>query len=169
MGSLRDEMLKAGLVSKKDAKKAAHTQRVEIKETGREEIERRAAEERAAIAKQAEAQRELDRVAAAKVKAEQEAKEQAISAQARFTAQIESVLREGRVEHWEGQRAYYFVVRDREVEFLNVSDDASRRLSEGKAAIIHTSDSKAPYALLHAGAAEKLAEVAPERIVAWHR
>lgn len=169
MGSLRDEMLKAGLVSKKDAKRAAHTQRVETKETGREEIERRAAAERAAIAKQVEAQRELDRVAAAQAKAEQDAKEQAISAQARFTAQIESALREGRVEHWDGPRAYYFTVREREIEFLNVSDDASRRLSEGKAAIIRTPDPKAPYTLLHAGAAEKLAEVAPERIVCWHR
>ncbi|HEX7926894.1 MAG TPA: DUF2058 family protein [bacterium] len=169
MGSLRDEMLKAGLVSKKDAKRAAHTQRVETKETGREEAERRAAEERAAIAKQAEAQRIQDRETALKAHAEQSAKEQAAGAQARIAAQIESALREGKVEHWEGQRTYYFLAGERELLFLNVSDDASRRLSEGKAAIVRSADSKSPYTLLHAGAAEKLAEVAPERIVTWHR
>lgn len=169
MGSLRDEMLKAGLVSKKDAKRAAHTQRVETKETGREEIERRAAEERAAIAKQAEAQRERDREAAAKAKAEQDTREQALQGQARLAAQIDAAYREGRVEHWEGQRTYYFTIGEREIQFLTVSDDASRRLSEGKAAIVRGPDPKAPYTLLHAGAAEKLAEVAPDRIVTWHR
>src|SRR5262249_61965249 len=93
----------------------------------------------------------------------------AASAQARNAAQLESALREGRVEHWEGQRTYYFMAREGVLEFLNVSDDASRRLSEGKAAIVRNADPRAPYALLHAGAAEKLAEVAPERIVTWHR
>jgi uncharacterized protein YaiL (DUF2058 family) len=32
MASLKDQMLKAGLVSKKDAKRAAHSQRVETKQ-----------------------------------------------------------------------------------------------------------------------------------------
>jgi len=168
MSSLRDQMLKAGLVSKKDAKRVAHSQRVETKETGREEMERRAAEERAAIARQAEEQRERDRQTAAKLKAEQDAREQTIQAEVRVTAHIEGAMREGRLEHWEGNRAYYFVARDREIEFLSVSDDSARRLAEGKAAIVRTMDPKAPYTLLHAGGAQQLKEVAPERVVVWH-
>jgi uncharacterized protein YaiL (DUF2058 family) len=161
-------MLKAGLVSKKDAKRAAHTQRVETKALGRDELERRAEQERAAAARQAEEQRERDRQAAAKVKAEQDAREQVLQAQARAAAAIDAVTREGRVEHWEGSRSYYFIARDSEIEFLNVSDDASRRLAEGKAAIVRTLDAKSPYALLHPAAAQRLKDVAPERIVVWH-
>jgi uncharacterized protein YaiL (DUF2058 family) len=121
------------------------------------------------VAREAEAQRERDRKAAAQRNAEHAAREQAVQAQARAAGLVESALREGKVEHWEGNRAYYFVARGTEIEFLNVSDDAARRLSEGKAAIVRTGDPKAPYTLLHAGHAQKLAGAAPERVVAWHR
>ncbi len=168
MPTLKDQMLKAGLVSKKDAKRAAHSQRVETKQTGREEIERRAEAERAALALQVEQQREADRRLAAQRKTEQEAREQALQAELRAAAQIDAALRDGRIEHWEGNRSYYFIAQGQEIEFLGVSDDAARRLAEGKAAIVRTGDPRSPFTLLHAGAAQRLRELAPGRIAAWH-
>jgi hypothetical protein len=169
MGTLGDQMVKAGLVSKKDAKRAAHDRRVETKQVGRDELERRAAGERAAAARQAEEQRRRDQQAAAHHKAEEESRDQVRQAQARKAALIEAALREGKLENWEGGRAYYFVARGKEIEFLNVTEDAARRLAEGKAAIVHTGDPRSPYILLHAGAAQRLKDVAPERIVCWHQ
>jgi hypothetical protein len=168
MATLKDQMLKAGLVSKKDAKRAAHSQRVETKQAGREEIERRAAQERAALALQVERQREEDRRLAAQRKAEQDSREQALQAALRTAAQIDAALREGRIEHWEGNRSYYFIAQGQEIEFLGVSDDAARRLAEGKAAIVRTGDPRAPYTLLLAGAAQRLKELAPERVMVLH-
>lgn len=169
MGTLGDQMVKAGLVSKKDAKRAAHDRRVETKQVGREVLEHRAAQERAALAHQAAQEQERDRQAAARRQAEQDARGQARQAQARKAAQIEAALREGKLENWEGTRTYFFVARGKEIEFLNVTEDAARRLSEGKAAIVLTGDPRAPYTLLHAGAAQRLKDAAPERIVCWHQ
>ena len=40
MGSLKDELLKAKVVSKKDVKRSDHEDRVRKKEVGREEVEK---------------------------------------------------------------------------------------------------------------------------------
>ena len=53
MASLKDQMLKAGLISKEEAKRAGHQRRVETKQVVRAERERRAQAEREAPARKA--------------------------------------------------------------------------------------------------------------------
>jgi uncharacterized protein YaiL (DUF2058 family) len=168
MNTLKEQLLKAGLVSKKDAKRAGHERRVEAAQVGREEMERRAQAEREAAARQGEENRRRDQQEAAARLAAQQEREQSLHAAERAAARIEAAFRDGRVEHWEGSRAYYFVAEGTRIEFLGVSDDTARRLAEGKLAIVRTGDSRAPYTVLLAGPALRLREAAPDRVVVCH-
>jgi hypothetical protein len=165
--NLKDQMLKAGLVSKQDAKRAAHEQRVQGKHEGAEERERREQARREEREREARERREADQRLAEQRKAGQQEREQALAAQARRAAQLEAALREGRMSDWEGNRAFHFADGAR-VEQLSVNDEAARRLEDGRAAIVRSGDPLRPYTLLAAGAARKLAEVAPERVVVLH-
>jgi hypothetical protein len=169
--SLKDELVKAGLVSAKQARQVAHRERVARQQPGAQPGAARAQQEAEARAEQArqerEAQRARDQQLARDQQARQAEHEREIQERARSQAQIDAALRDGRLERWQGGRAYYFTDGTR-IEFVSVSDDAARRLQEGTAAIVRSGDPGAPYTLLNAAQALRLRELAPERVVTLH-
>ncbi len=163
--SLKDQLVKAGLVSAKQARQAEHRERVEHKQS--DQAPRAAPAGAEEVRREQEAQRERDRLLNRERLAQQAEQERRAQERDRRHAWIEAAFREGRIEHWSGVRGYCFTDGTR-IESLAVSDDAARRLQEGRAAIVRTEDPRAPYTLLHAAQALRLMEVAPERIVTLH-
>jgi|SRR5579863_4241040 len=167
MSNLKDQLVKAGLVSQKQARQAGHKERVDRKQDGGTEAERAAQARTEEARRQMEAQRERDREQARQQQAEQAAREQELQAQARRQSGIDAAFREGRIESWGGARTYSFTDGTR-IESLGLSDTAARLLADGKAAIVRTQDPTAPYTLLAAGSAQRLRDADPARIVVLH-
>lgn len=165
--SLKDELVKAGLVSAKQARQVAHKERVERKQSGGERAQQEAEARAQEARREREAQRARDQQLAREQQARQAEHEREIQERERSQAQLDAALRDGRLEHWQGGRTYYFTDGAR-IESLSVSDDAARRLQEGTAAIVRSGDPGAPYTLLNAAQALRLRELAPERVVTLH-
>jgi uncharacterized protein YaiL (DUF2058 family) len=116
-------LAKAGIVSEKQARAAQREQRKEARDLGEDVVAARDAAERAALAKRLEAEAEARRAAdAAQVAAERR-------------AAVLRAIEDGRIPGEGGQRRWFFVARDGRVPFLEVSDDAARALSDGRAGI----------------------------------
>lgn len=85
MGSLQDQLLKAGVVDKKQAKKAAHDKRMEKKKVQKGQVDNADAEAKARLKKQreeqsaADRQRNIERQQQEKLKADQAAAKQLIA------------------------------------------------------------------------------------------
>lgn len=165
--SLKEQMLKAGLITEQQAKQATHKQKVVNKKTGRKEREKEKEKTQAELEASRQAERKEDQAREAGRGAERgrdEAERQ--SAQRRRSA-LSATYREGLIEKWEGPRRYYYA-RDGRVDYLMVSDDIARRLENGQAAIAAAEKNPNRPCLLNAGAAKKLSADAPERIIAFH-
>ena len=165
--SLKDQMVKAGLVSAKQARQVAHRERVERKQSGESAAQLEAEARAEEVRREQEAQRVRDRQLAREQQAQQVERERQIQERERRQAQLDAALRDGRIEHWQGMRTYYFTDGIR-IESLSVSDDAARRLQVGTAAIVRTDAPGAPYTLLNVAQAARLQELAPERVVMLH-
>ena len=167
MADLRDQMLKAGLISEEQAKRGAHEKRQRNKQIGKDgrAQEDQARKEEVRRADQHKAQQDKQR--ASEQLDKQQEKERAAQEKQRKQALIERCLREGALPRWEGNRAYYFR-EGNQVVFLLVSDEARTQLEAGKAAIVR-SDGRARYAVIASGFAKELIEGAAERVIAFHR
>ena len=167
MADLRDQMLKAGLISEDQARRGAHEKRQRNKQLGKDgrAQEEQARREEVRRADQQRAQQDKQR-ASEHIDKQQE-KERAVQEKQRKQALVERALKEGALPRWEGQRTYYF--RDgKEVLFLQVNDEAARLLEAGKAAIVRGTG-RTRFTVIHSGAALEMAEGAPERVVTFHR
>ncbi len=167
--SLREQMLKAGLISEKEAKQAGHQNRVQAKQTGHKEAvqaQRKTDEEtaRRALAEQREKDRELN----LRAKGDTEEKARGLNQKQRAKAAVEKALREGVLPSWEGRRDYHFADGGF-IRSIGVSEEAARRLENGKAAIARLPGRENAYTVLHAGAAATLQEADPTRIAVFHR
>lgn len=116
-------LAKAGIVSEKQARAAQREQRKEVRDLGADVVAAREAAEKAELARklaaEAEARREAD---AARVAAER--REAVLKA-----------IKDAMIPGEGGQRRWFFVARDGRVPFLEVSDEAARALSDGRAGI----------------------------------
>jgi hypothetical protein len=142
--ALRDQLLKAGLVDEKQAKKAA-------KEKHKEDLRRQgqgktaAAEEETARARQAQAEKaERDRLL------NQQRQEQA--QQKALAAQIRQLVEQHRVAKEEGETPYHFADGGK-VKRLYLSERQRRRLAQGQLAVVRLGQD---YELVPAETAEKI-------------
>lgn len=165
--SLKEAMVKAGLVTEKEARQAGHRERTERKQDRGDSAQREAQARAEEARRQQQAQRSRDLDLNRGRQAGQAERESQARGQQLLQAQIDAALREGRIESWSGPRTYWFQDGNR-LEALQVSADAARSLQEGKAAIARTLDLRSPYTVMKAGAARRLAELAPERVVTLH-
>jgi uncharacterized protein YaiL (DUF2058 family) len=165
--SLRDQMLKAGLISEKEARQAEHRKRVKSKQTHGEEPRREADARRQEVERERERERAAHRQREGERQSEQEKRERGRQAAQKRQAAIEAAYREGLVGNSDGPRRYYYAVQGR-IELMMVSDEVGRRLEAGQLAIVQGERLPQRHCLLNAGAAKKLREVAPERILAFH-
>jgi hypothetical protein len=165
--NLKDQMVKAGLVSAKQARRTAHQERVDRTQHGAGPAEHLSREISEAAQREEEAQRAKDLELNLARQADAAKREHQAQERDRRQAQIDSALRDGRIQGGFGNRTYCFTDGTR-IESLAVSDETSRQISEGKIAIIRSGDAAQPYRLLKAAQALRLIELAPERIVTLH-
>ncbi len=165
--SLRDQMLKAGLITEEQAKRAAHSQRVEKTRSDPKERAQHKQASQEEVRRQREAERAGHREQSHQQQAQQVERQQSLSEQQRRSAAIVAAYRDGAIASWEGARRYCYAVQGR-IEWLLVSDDVGRKLEAGLAAIVSGERNPQRHAVLLAGAALKLRELAPERVLVLH-
>lgn len=165
--SLRDQMLKAGLITEEQARQTAHKQRVESKRTDRKTKQQRQEAARNEVRQQQEAERARHREQSRERQQAEAQREQGLQERQRRTAAIEAAYREGELGKWEGARRYYYAAHGR-VDWLMVTDDVARRLEQGQAAIVAGERNAQRHVPLKAAAARKLAELEPARLLVLH-
>ena len=129
MGSLKDELLKAKVVSKKDVKRSDHEERVKKKEVGAEELRREKETLKEEIAAEKAGKRERDRRKEEALRKEREGREKII--------RLEQKIRENAIrEAYVNSRRFHFVARNGGLPYLEVSEDMVRQLETGRLAIV---------------------------------
>lgn len=159
MSSLRDQLLKAGLVSQKQARQSKHRQRVERKQKGADGVEA----ERAARRAKAEQAREQERAEARARSADANAVEDARNLQ----NQISQIVAGGRtrLDH-RGRRRFYFETRDGRVLYLALSDPENDKLQSGQLGIVESDAGK--VSVVDRGTAERVAGLDARWIRCWN-
>lgn len=148
----QDQLLKAGLVNKKQANKAKrekHLNRKQNKEDTPSAISAKAREEQAAQAKRT---CELNR----KHAEEKEQREQ--------QAQVKQLIEQNRLELDDRGEPYHFV-KENKIERIFVSGEMMEQLSSGQLAIVKLGDS---YEVVPAKVARQIASRNKEAVLAFH-
>lgn len=148
----QDQLLKAGLVNKKQAnkvKREKHLNRKQNKQNAPSDISRKVKKEQAV---QAERTRELNRSRAEeKLKHEQK-------------AQVKQLIEQNKQERDEYGEVYHFVEQKR-IERIFVSTEMLEQLSCGKQAIVKLDES---YEVVSAKVARQIAARDKEAVVSFH-
>jgi uncharacterized protein len=162
--SLRDQFLKAGLVSQKKVKSANR----ELKESRRHEQATRDSKKqiakREAIAREAES-------AASLARREREAADRKVAQQAMDGRRlVQRLLRDHVLPHRDGQQDFWFVAGDRRTILrLEIPASWAHDLRAGRLAIVWLGDDphpeRAEHRVLQAVAVERLQKHAPERVL----
>ncbi|MBI2423478.1 MAG: DUF2058 domain-containing protein [Candidatus Hydrogenedentes bacterium] len=156
MGDLRDQLLKAGLASKKAVKAVETEERRENKKKLKEQKKSGVAAPALAAAQQALAEKaEADRLRAAAEKAAREEKE--------LRAQVADMIEQHALKK-RGKGLTYHFPHDKVVKKLEVSEETQRALSLGKLAIVFWENQ---YRLVPGETADKIDARLPDAIVYW--
>lgn len=128
MGSLRDQLVKSGIADDRRARQLAHDEKARRNKLGHDgrAAEQQAAEEerqaREARRREEDRRREAERAAEASARA--------------ALAGVAQLLRDHALtEGIKGPRRFHFVTAERRIPFLELSEDAARRLESGALAI----------------------------------
>lgn len=164
MQNLRDQLLKAGLVTKQQKQQTEQDQRRERKQLKKGQVEELTQEQqRQAHAARLEAQRTADRQRAVEQRQQVEAKEKLL--QLRHT-----------IDYWQlpeepkASRRWYFVTRHNVVKYLPVTAPTALQLRAGALAIVEHPDEAEPrYVLVERDAAEVVVHVDPEYVRFYNR
>lgn len=166
--SLKEQMLKAGLITEQQARQATHKERVTDKKTAGKDRAARAEAARKEAREQAEKQKALDRERARAEQGAREAKGRDAGELHQRREVAKKAVREGELTRWGGTRTYYFEDGKR-VEYLKVSDEAARKLEAGQAAIVLRNPGGKTYTVIEGASARQLQEAAPDRVIVFHR
>ncbi|MDH5752440.1 MAG: DUF2058 domain-containing protein [Deltaproteobacteria bacterium] len=165
--SLKEQMLKAGLITEKQARQVDHRQKVQTKKQGHAVKETRARESREEAQRQQREKQQRDRELMERQNQKRAGEEQVLGQKARQLTRLEKAYREGVLANWEGSRRYYYN-NDGRVDFLMVSDETARKLEAGQAAIVRGPGSSPHPTILNAAALLVLREEEPGRVVTYH-
>ncbi len=165
MQSLRDKLLKSGLVDKKSARKSKTEARRQKKKRGgagkvdAEQDQRRQQDYTERTASEARvAQREAAQVNAARERREREERRRNI------------IERHCLVKIDGDQRCFHFVAPDRKIQRLMTTDRVAERLVAGEVAIVSAPyDARRSYRLVEREIAERLEQLAPSCLLFWNR
>ena len=160
--SLRDQLQKAGLASKKDAKKAANAVRVERRKTLQEERQGIASEDEVSAKIKEELQERKERDKLLNQQQEQQRREQEKVYQAR-----EIVLTHDLRDRY-GNLDYRFVVNAVYIRAIKVTMLQLRKLAEGELGIVALGGENEGYYLLTAADCHKVEALHPGLIVCLH-
>ena len=155
--SLKDELLKANLISKKQLKRIAHEQRMEKQRLGKKGIEEKKEKEKNEIKAKQEAQKKQDQEQAKKLNEERLEKER--------KAKIHNLITEGRIKTEGGPRRFYFVSLDGKIPFLSLADSLAKKLERGQAGIVELGEwPRSHFIIVKREAAEKLKKLKTGKI-----
>jgi uncharacterized protein len=182
--NLRDQLLKAGLVSKKDAKKAAHENRVERSKTGAEvNTETQAVRDAAKTQLEAERRNDRERQLAeterlAREKAEELRRSRELIDAQRAAQAAEKATRDARklardmvIELKEGGAvAVHFAKRDGRIGTLYVTNAFAVQIYRGSLAIAEAVDRYGcEYVVVRDDVAANMDRLDPETVRLWNR
>jgi uncharacterized protein YaiL (DUF2058 family) len=160
MGNLRDQLKKARLLSKKDAKRLAHEERVHHQQIGGAKASDHAkAEHQESLARKRAAQAEEDR--------QRERQQQALrDADAERAACEELLRREVRSPGRQGAARWYFCLADGRIPRLDLPMADRQQLQGGEVCLVRRglADSH-DYGLMSIEFGRRIAAVFPERVV----
>ncbi|MEW6744101.1 MAG: DUF2058 family protein [Planctomycetota bacterium] len=157
MGDLRDELIKAGLLGKKDQKRLEHEERVKKITVGREAVQAQEEQRRHELQRQQAEKKEADR----RLEVDRRRKQDAREEKARVRDLVRSQLvREG----LRGPRRFHFVTREGFVPFLSVDPQIARRLEAGELAIVEVPGETDTFGVVPAAAALELRKVDGEAV-----
>jgi hypothetical protein len=162
VGDLSEELLKAGLISKKQFKQAKHDERVKKTKVGHEGLEKEERKRRGEQERREASRRDKDRK---RVRGEQTAVEEKVT-----RARLKDVVKNGAVKSGvNGNRRFYFLTRDGKIPFLELNDEAARGLQFGDLAIVQIPDLKLErFVLLPKRTAAQVKEIEPELVRFWN-
>jgi len=127
--SLKDELLKANLISKKRLKQIAHEQRVEKKKLGQDGVKEKQRKRQQELNQKRKARQEQDKQRAQEKKQEQLRKQR--------MAQIHDIVEHGKItEGMHGHRKFYFVAQSGKIPFLMIGEDLAEKLGKGLVSIV---------------------------------
>ena len=159
MGDLRDQLKKAKLLSKKDAKRLAHEERLHRKQVGRDGLEQQQRERTDELAElqQSERQRTCER------QADLDADRQLVEER----AACEELLRsEVRAPARGGHGKFYFALEDGRVPSMVLTEGDRQDLLGGKTCVVRSGPSGSHvYGLLAAPLASRVRSQIPDRVV----
>ena len=160
MGDLRDQLKKANLLSKKDAKRIAHEERVHRKSVGGAAgVEKERADHAAELRAAQDQRRKTDRSTQAEVQAARDA--------ASERAACEQLLRNETLRRGgKGAVRWYFQLPDGQLPFLELPPTERMQIAEGLLCVVRIGPvGSHDYALLATKHARRVAVVFPDRIV----
>ncbi len=163
MSSLREQLLKAKLITKEDAQKVERDKRKERKQMGARGLLTEKEKEQQRLEQQRAEQAVRDR--------EREQQRQQTLKQREVAAQVrELILRHAVTQNIRGPRRFYYVNLDRRLPCMMISNQAADRLEQGELAIIELRDgSRLLTSIVPRDIALKLIELAPEAVVFFNR
>ena len=159
MGDLRDQLKKANLLSKKDARRLAHEDRVHRKQKGgAAAVDQEKAEHDAELRERREAQKQADRDAQAQRQEDSDARAETLACEELLRREVRRPGRGGSVR-------WYFTAKDGSLPFLELPPIDRLQLTDGALSIVRVGPAGShDYGLLDAGHAERIGRVFPERI-----
>ncbi len=150
--SLQDQLLKAGIADKKQAKKANQEKRVRRKKNKGKKETPEINQTRQAQLTQAERSRELNR------QSNQEKEKQ------HRLAQVKQLIEMNRLDLNKHETPYYFKV-DQKIKKLYVNDEITKKLSRGQLAIVTLNRA---YEIVPAKVARQIVDRDPDSLVVLH-
>lgn len=163
--SLREQMLKAGLVSETQAKKAETEARQKSHKIKKNKTAAAAeAARKAAEAQQRKAAAERQQARDRQLNQERENQKKRREAAAR----VRQLIASHRVNDPNGEVLYNFLVTKKTIDYVRVTSQQQRLLALGRIAIARNPDNSFDFPLLPREIAAKLAESDPDSILSLH-
>lgn len=163
MQDLRDKLLKAGLVDKKQARESKTEKRRQQRQSG---------SERGQEALEAQRERHQQRVDEQARRARLAQEEQNRKEQARQDlARVRTIIRSHAVTRFLGDdRPFHFLGPDRRIRRCHLRFEVFDQLLMGQLAIVSVDDDpRRDYALVDIEAARRLEALAPDRLLFWNK
>ena len=151
--SLQDQLMKAGVADKKQAKKANQEKRVKRKKNKGKKTTPEVNQTRQAQLAQAKRSQELNRQS----KQEKEKQEKLV--------QVKQLIEENRLDLRKYEDPYYFKV-GKKIKKLYVNDETTQKLGLGQLAIVTLNG---VYEIVPAKVARKILDRDPDSLVAFHK
>ncbi len=163
MKTLKDQLLKAKLVSKKQVRKVEHEQRKRKKELGREGIEREKARLR-------EEQEEKERLRREEQRRQEQRRKDEEMARAGLQRIRSLVTGADLSKFGSGPNSFYFKASNGTIPCLEVSGAMAERLETGRAVIVELPGERAPeFFIVPPDVAEQVQRATPDAVRFWNQ